>query len=118
MAKRRYRKLYASDLLKEIKYYQGENFAKDFSKTYYYSKILDMLLTNNTDLYIKEPMSKVKSIFIIRLTYPLYIIFNLLFLITGAIYWLLTGKYLSLDTKNKLRQFIEKWDDLGGFGLN
>lgn len=114
--KRRYSKLYMSDFLKELEYEHGKQFVEDFKKTYYYQK-LSQTLSESRTLY-KYSSVKVKSSFLVRLTFPFYIIVALLYgALVRPLYWLFKGKPLFLDDLPKFSNFIKNWDDKGGFNI-
>lgn len=117
MGKHRYRKLYLSDLEKEIKYEHGEQFLKDFKETYYWTKLRSAIFESR-DLYFREYNTPTKGNIFIRLTFPLFVISVFLVAwVGGAIKWVLTGNSEILKHKSKVRSFFEMWNDKGGFDL-
>lgn len=115
MGKSRYKKLYMSDLEKEIKYEHGEQFLKDFKQTYYYTKLIDVI-SESRELYYREWNRPKKGSVLYRLTFPIFIILILLvYSIGGGVKWVLFGDSEIFKPKSKIRLFFEKWNDKGGF---
>lgn len=117
MGKSRYKKLYMSDLEKEIKYEHGEQFLKDFKQTYYYTKLIDVI-SESRELYYREWNRPKKGSVLYRLTFPIFIILILLVhFIGGGVKWVFTGDSEIFKPKSKIRLFFEKWNDKGGFDV-
>lgn len=115
MGQNRYKKLYLSDLEKEIKHEHGEQFLKDFKTTYYWSK-LSSAIFESRNLYYREWNKPKKGSVGFRLTYPIFIISALtIHWLGGALKWIFTGDSEIFKPKSKIRLFFEKWNDKGGF---
>lgn len=115
MGKSRYKKLYTSDLEKEIKYEHGEQFLQDFKKTYYWNKLSDVFFESR-NLYYREWNRPKKGSVGFRLTYPIFIISALtIHWLGGGLKWIFTGDSEIFKPKSKIRLFFEKWNDKGGF---
>jgi len=114
MGSKRYKQLQTDDFLNELEEYCGNTFANDFKKTYYYTKISEMLIYENHDLYIEKD-EKVTTTFLGRLTLPLLLIlYVLLFLVLNPLNWLFKGKKLYLNNLGKFGKFIKYWSDKSG----
>lgn len=117
MGQNRYKKLYLSDLEKEIKYEHGEQFLKDFKASYYWSK-LSSAIFESRNLYYRDWNKPKKGNIFMRLTFPIFIIIIfLLAWVGGAIKWIFTGDSEIFKPKSKIRNFFEKWNDKGGFDI-
>lgn len=115
MVKSRYKRLYMSDLEKEIKYEHGEKFLDEFRGTYYYTKLRTVIFESR-NLYYRDWNRPKKGSILYRLTFPVFIILILLvFFIGGSIKWVLFGDSEIFKPKSKIRLFFEKWNDKGGF---
>lgn len=103
--------MYNRDFDKLIAQTQGQQFLEDFKKTYYYSKLFNVIFDNN--IYVEDYK---KSIPKYRLTFPFFIIAVMLINITMCINWIFTGT-AQINHKSWVARKMIQWDKACNFNI-
>lgn len=103
--------MYNQDFDKLIKNTQGQQFLEDFKKTYYYSKLFDVIFDNN--IYVDDYKKATPKY---RLTFPLFIIAVMLINIAMCVKWLFTGT-AQINHKSWVGRKMIQWDKTCNFKI-